>query len=159
VVPLGPLGYLTIWPKDQARPVASTLNSFDGRVKANAAIVPANSTGAVSVYVTDLTDVLLDLNGYFVAAGEPGTLAFYPVAPCRVFDTRGSVGVLGGPSMSALETRNIPVTSGPCGIPSSAKAFSMNFTVVPKTGLFSFLATWPAGLPRPGVSTLNAFTV
>ena len=41
VVPLGPLGYLTVWPAGQTMPVISTLNSVDGRVKANAAIVPA----------------------------------------------------------------------------------------------------------------------
>jgi uncharacterized repeat protein (TIGR01451 family) len=158
VVPHGPLGYLTIWPSDQPRPVASTLNSFDGRVKANAAIVPANASGAVSVYATDTTDAVLDLNGYFVPSTGLGALAFYPVSPCRVFDTRSPNGPQGGPSMSALQTRDVPITSGPCGIPANAKAFSMNFTVIPKAGLFSFLATWPAGLPRPGVSTLNAFT-
>src|SRR5581483_6311898 len=39
-VPDGVLGYLTIWPTGQNQPFVSTLNS-DGRVKANAAIVPA----------------------------------------------------------------------------------------------------------------------
>ena len=36
------------------------MNSLDGRVKANAAIVPAGTSGAVSVYVTDTTDVIVD---------------------------------------------------------------------------------------------------
>jgi hypothetical protein len=43
----------------------STLNSYDGRVVANAAIVPAGTNGAISIYVTDPTDVLFDINGYF----------------------------------------------------------------------------------------------
>ena len=38
-VPPGGLGYLTIWPSGQAKPLASLLNS-DGRVKAVASIVP-----------------------------------------------------------------------------------------------------------------------
>ena len=41
------------------------MNSFDGSVVANAAIVPAGTNGAVSIYVTDRTQVILDINGYF----------------------------------------------------------------------------------------------
>ncbi len=66
VAPWGPLGYITVWATGQSQPFVSTLNSSDGRVKANAAIMPAGSAGAVSVYTTDTTDVVLDINGYFV---------------------------------------------------------------------------------------------
>ncbi len=53
VVPMSPLNYLTIWPTGQGQPTVSTLNSPDGRVKADAAIVPAGTpSGSVSVYVT-----------------------------------------------------------------------------------------------------------
>jgi hypothetical protein len=34
-------------------------------VVANAAIVPAGAEGAISVFVTGRTDVILDINGYF----------------------------------------------------------------------------------------------
>jgi hypothetical protein len=34
-------------------------------VVANAAIVPAGTNGAVNVFVSDLTDVIIDINGYF----------------------------------------------------------------------------------------------
>src|SRR5207248_3242984 len=37
VVPAGPLYYLTLWPSGLLQPFVSTLNSFDGRIKANAA--------------------------------------------------------------------------------------------------------------------------
>jgi len=50
VVPPGPLIYLTLWPTGQPQPLVSTLNSFDGRVVANAAIVPAGMEGAVSAF-------------------------------------------------------------------------------------------------------------
>jgi hypothetical protein len=67
VVPVGGLSYLTIWPSGIAQPVVSTLNS-NGAIVANAAIVPAaNVGGAVSVFVTDPTHVILDIDGYFVA--------------------------------------------------------------------------------------------
>ena len=77
-----------MWPAGiDLRPVVSTLNSLDGRIKADAAIVPAGTNGAVNVYVTDTTNVILDINGYF-APVTPSTLAFYPLPPCRVADTR-----------------------------------------------------------------------
>ena len=81
------MGYLTSGPPDSRRPVVATLNSLDGRIKANAAIVPAGDQGAISIYVTNTTDVVLDINGYFAPASG-STLAFYPLAPCRVADTR-----------------------------------------------------------------------
>jgi hypothetical protein len=65
VVPGGPLGYLTVWPAGTMRPLVSTLNSPAGRILANAALVPAGSSGFVSVYVTNQTHVILDINGYF----------------------------------------------------------------------------------------------
>ena len=46
------------------------------------------TAGAISVFATNDTDVILDINGYFVAATNPAGLAFYPVTPCRLVDTR-----------------------------------------------------------------------
>ncbi len=65
VVPDGPLYYLTAWPTGASQPGVSTLNSWDGAVVANAAIVPAGANGAVSVYTAGKTQVILDINGYF----------------------------------------------------------------------------------------------
>jgi hypothetical protein len=59
------LGYLATWPTGLPQPVASTLNSWDGQVRANAALVPAGTNGAISIYVSDPTDVLFDISGYF----------------------------------------------------------------------------------------------
>jgi PKD repeat protein len=95
VVPSGPLGYLTLWPTGQTKPTVSTLNS-DGRIKANAAIVPTGTNGGVDVYVTNTTHVVLDIDGYFVPSGTDSALAFYPVTPCRIVDTRNPPGLLGG---------------------------------------------------------------
>jgi hypothetical protein len=153
VVPVGPLGYLTIWPSGQTQPVVSTLNS-DGRIKANAAITPAGSNGGVSVYVTNETEVILDIDGYFVPKGTASALAFYPVTPCRVVDTRNPAGPLGGPYMAAQTSRSFPVQSSNCGLPASAQAYSLNVTVVPK-GPLGYLTMWPSGEAQPLVSTLN----
>jgi subtilisin family serine protease len=154
VVPRGPLSYLTLWPTEQAQPLVSTLNSFDGIVVANAAIVPAGFNGAVSVFVTDPTDVILDINGYF---DSPGTYAFYPVQPCRVADTRAPAGPFGGPHLTGAQGRDFPVPSSSCGLPATASAYSMNVTVVPE-GYLGYLKTWPTGQAQPNVSTLNSWT-
>jgi uncharacterized repeat protein (TIGR03803 family) len=149
VVPHGSLGYLTIWPAGRSQPTVSTMNS-DGRVKANAAIVPAGASAAVSVFATDTTDVILDINGYFAAPGAQ-TYQFYPLAPCRLLDTRNNQH--GGTLQPGVERDYI--IGGHCGIPTTATAYSFNVTVVPTTGKLDYLTVWPKGEMRPNVSTLN----
>lgn len=153
VVPPAPLAFLTAWPTGQARPFVSTLNSFDGAVVANAALIPAGSDGGVSLFVTEASEAILDINGHFAAAGGIGELQFHTVTPCRVADTR--VPGLGYPTMNSGETRDFLVVTK-CGIPEGAKAFSLNVTVVPE-GALAYLTLWPAGDAQPYVSTLNSF--
>ncbi len=157
VVPQGPLGYLTIWPAGKNQPTVSTMNSVDGRIKANAAIVPAGASGAVSVYATNTTDLILDVDGYF-APPASGTYQFYPLTPCRLVDTRGADGSLGGPRLPAQTPRSFPLLSSSC-IPKGLNplAYSLNFTVVPNPSgqPLGYLSVWPAGESQPVVSTLN----
>jgi hypothetical protein len=156
VVPRGELDYLTVWPSGEQQPVVSTLNSPDGRIKANAAIVGAGTAagGAVSVYATQTTDVILDLDGYFMPA-DSSTLAFYPLPPCRVVDTRTGQG---GPTLQG-QTEYDYTIQGNCGIPSSAQAYSFNFTVIPVDNVpVGYLTVWPQGQTQPNVSTLNDYT-
>jgi hypothetical protein len=151
----GTLGYLTIWPTAEAQPLVSTLNSPDGRVKANAAIVPAGAGGSITVYVTDPTDVILDINGYFQSPSAQ-TLEFYPLPLCRVFDTRQANGILGGPYLNGGVERDFPILESSCQIPPNALAYSMNFTVTPVSGEpLGYLTVWPSGSQQPVVSTLN----
>jgi len=157
VVPPGPLGYVTIWPTGEDQPVVSTENSLDGRVKANAAIVPAGNQGAVSIFASNTTDVVLDIDGYF-APVSASTLAFYPLTPCRVADTRypNDQG-LGAPYLTGQVARDLPILNSNCGIPNTAQAYSFNFTAVPHESL-GYLTVWPAGQQQPVASTLNALT-
>ncbi len=156
-VPHGPLGYLTIWPAGESQPTTSLLNSTDGRIKADAAIVPAGTSDAVSVFVSNTSDVLLDINGYFTTPNYE-TLAFYPLAPCRVADTRNAHGDLGGPFLAGGVERDFPVFESSC-IPQNAgaAAYSFNFTAVPHPAgeELGYLTVWPQGLSQPTVSTLN----
>ena len=160
VIPRGALPYLTLWPTDQSRPLVSTLNSWQGTVVANAAIVPAGTGGAVSVFVAGSTDVILDIDGYFDAAGGPNAYSFYPAQPCRIADTRAAAGPFGAPELPAGQSRDFPVPSSSCGMPSTATAYSLNVTVVPDPAIhyLGYLTIWPAGQPRPNSSTLNSWT-
>jgi hypothetical protein len=159
-VPKSKLGYLTVWPTGQTQPYVSTLNSYDGRVKANAAIVTAGTNGEISLYATDDTDVVIDVNGYFVSpATNAAGLQFYPVTPCRLVDTRNASGPLGGPSFQKNDSRDFPILESECNVPSAAQAYSVNVTAVPTNGkVLGYLSMWPSGKAQPYVSTLNSWT-
>ena len=150
VVPNGPLSYLTLHPAGSTRPIVSTLNSFDGVIVANAALVPGGNGSAITAFATNNTDLILDLNGYF-APPATDSLRFYPATPCRVVDTR-----FGQAPIVAGGTTRVFSVSGVCGIPATAKAFSLNVTVVPE-GPLAYLTLWPTGVAQPLVSTLNSF--
>ena len=64
VVPPGALGYLTLWPDGQDQPVVSTMNAIDGAITSNMAIVP-NVNGSIDAYASALTQLILDISGYF----------------------------------------------------------------------------------------------
>jgi len=121
------------------------LNSLDGRVKSNAAIVPAGAGEGISIFASNTTDVVLDINGYFVPATDPAALAFYPVTPCRMADTRSAGGPLTGGS-----SRTFAMLSSACGIPATARAYSLNFAAVP-AGPLGYITAWPSGQPSPEV--------
>ena len=157
VVPSGPLSYLTLWPTGQTRPIVSILNSLDGRIKSNAAIVPAGAGGAVSVFASDATNVILDINGYFVPASDPTGLAFYPIPPCRIADTRTAAAPLGGPALVGGQSRTLPILASACNLPATAKAYSLNFAAVP-SGPLGYLTAWPTGQARPVLASLTALT-
>jgi uncharacterized repeat protein (TIGR01451 family) len=82
-----------------------------------------------------------------------GAIAFNTVAPCRLADTRDPAGPRGGPALAANAARTFPVT-GLCGIPSDARAVSINVTVVGPTDVGD-LRIYPAGAAAPLASVVN----
>ena len=75
---------------------------------------------------------------------------FYPIAPCRVLDTRDSSQ---GPAISAGRTATF-VVGGRCGIPTSTKAVALNLTVVSPSG-GGDLRIFPFASAMPLVSAIN----
>jgi hypothetical protein len=162
VVPHGPLDYLTVWPAGQAQPVVSTVNSPDGRVKANAAIAVGGNGGQISVYSSDTTDLILDVSGYFTANTTADV--YVPITPCRIVDTRVSNGTsFGAPSLAAGQQRSFAIANSSCDLPAAALAnggaVSLNVTTVPIAAHpVSYVTVWgssPNESQIPLISTLN----
>ncbi len=91
----------------------------------------------------------------FVAAGafsrpaEAQGLQFFAVTPCRAVDTRTGFGGI----VPASTERKFTMKTV-CNVPTTAKAVSVNVTVVSPTQ-DGFFALWPSGGLYPGISTLN----
>src|SRR6185369_12168004 len=83
----------------------------------------------------------------------PVATDFYTLAPCRLLDTRNAIGPLGGPALDAGATRNFNL-AGHCGVPATARAVSVNVTVVAPAAA-GYLVAWPGGGTAPVASLLN----
>lgn len=127
--------------------MVSTLNDLTGTTVANAAVVPAGSNGDIDTYVTNDTDLVIDINGYFAPPGHGG-LSLYAPPVCRVLDTRLTSYPFRGTIVAGI------VNPG-CSASSTAQAFVLNATAVP-TAQLGYLTLWPDGESQPLVSTLNA---
>jgi hypothetical protein len=65
------IGFLTAWPAGSTQPGAANLTWFAANQTLTAAsIVPTASGGAISVFASQATDVIIDVNGYFLGDGN-----------------------------------------------------------------------------------------
>lgn len=161
VVPTLTLAYLTAWPSGRGQPNVSSMNSPSGRVLANSIFLPASSDGSVNIFAFDKADIIVDINGYFAPDDGVNGLFYYPARQCRLAHTNDAsfAGSFGGPQLAGEVARTIPVQASPrcTDIPASARAYSLNATVIPNGSPMPFLTVWPTGQPRPNASVINAF--
>lgn len=78
------------------------------------------------------------------------------LVPCRLFDTRNAAGPnAAAPALGAFEARVLAV-AGRCGVPSSARALSVNVTAIGGTAA-GFVGVYPADLTQavPVGTTVN----
>lgn len=104
----GSFGWITAWPYGATKPTVSTVNFGNGAAVANAAVVPANtSNGAISIYASGATHLLVDINGYytneqtagkqlFILANYPGMAAIYGHNDSSVNGSQGVGGYADG---------------------------------------------------------------
>jgi hypothetical protein len=127
--------------------------------------VPTESCGKVTIYSLVASDIVVDVSGYFSAAGGSGTQFSAESDPVRICDTRsGNPSLLsgsaaqcngadsGGDPIGSGTTLTIQVT-GLGGVPSSAEAEVVNLTAVDPSAN-TYLTVFPT-MPVPFVSDLN----
>jgi len=151
VVPREPLGFLAIWPAGETQPLVSTLNSENAEIVANAVIVSAGINGAISIYVTNDTELILDINGYFAPQS----------------DSTGDQSTAFGAGASNAATQNTAVgfdalqfnAAGNGNMASGAQALANNTSgnnnVAMGTAAMSFNVTGSANTAAGGSALLN----
>jgi len=82
------------------------------------------------------------------------TVNFYTLSPCRVFDTRQVTGPTAGAALTCGGDRDFTIVGWACGVPSGAKAVSLNVTVTQPSAAGN-LRLFASGAPAPLVSSLN----
>jgi len=162
-VPTGPMGYVTVWPDGMTQPNISTLNAYDGRIKAVGTIVGAGNNNAIDIFASDATDIVMDISGYFVAPGNRDALYYYPLRNvCELVNTVNppSNNGLGGPALQNGVGRSFQVNNNPnCTIPADATAYALNVIATPVNGAsLGYLTVWDSALAQPSTSLLNATT-
>lgn len=145
-------GYVSVYPAGRAAPDTSTLNLRVGADVSNSTIIPVGNGGAVDVYTSVTTQIIVDISGSFTPAETATAGRFVPTVPTRVLDTRvaQSTGMTNGTGGSGA-TVTIAL---PSGVSPDARAVAVNVTSVDALGP-GYLAGYAAGSPAPDTSFLN----
>ena len=112
VSPTG-LGYVLLYPQGGSQPVVSTLNFTAGQTVANAAIVPLSATGSITVAAAIAnTELLLDTNGYYAAAGVGAANTFLGVGAGNFTMTGDNNSAFGRSSLVSNTSGNFNTAMG-----------------------------------------------
>lgn len=103
VADAGGAGFITVYPCGSARPTASSLNYSPGSTVANSVIAKIGHAGAVCLFTSKQTDLVVDVSGYF-----PAMSSYVALSPARILDTRRPIGYL--PAGEHGCTANTPIT-------------------------------------------------
>ena len=147
-------GFLTVYPCDEDRPLASNVNYGRG-VVSNSVLAKIGADGKVCIYTHAAVDLIADVNSEVTVDGSPA-----PVSPSRVLDTRDVPGFdtvdglfEGKGRVPAGGTLHLRV-AGRGAVPPDADAVILNLGAVLPDGP-GFLTVYPCGTPRPLASNVN----
>jgi hypothetical protein len=148
--------YVTAWPDDAARPLASNVNFLAGQTVPNRVVVKVGTGGKVDLYnFSGTVDLVVDVSGWFTdaTAGGAGS-GFNPLASARLVDTRvGGVSALGPGGVLAVQVAGqIGVPAMSSGTPPTAVVLNVTATNATSAG---YLTVWPDGSSQPLASDLN----
>jgi hypothetical protein len=104
------------------------------------------NSSAVRVSVLTVAACLLVVALPAPSFAQAGPFQYHSLTPCRVADTRFGQ----GPILATNTVRTFTVQTV-CGVPTGAKAVSINVTAVGPNGA-GFLTLYPAGTTQPVVS-------
>jgi hypothetical protein len=110
-----PVDWLAAWADNISWPGTTILNAVLGGIVDNAAIVSAGTDGGIQVLSTNATDLVIDMNGYFIQApaivGPAG-----PAGPTGATGPQGPAGATGpaGP-IGPQGLQGLPGAAGPAG--------------------------------------------
>ena len=144
-------GFVTVYPCQTGRPLASSLNYRAGQTVANQSIVPLDTADEVCLFASQQADVVVDVLGWF--GGATGS-QLAPLPPARLLDTRGPVG--GHPGVVPSTATVAVDVFGAGGVPagSTPTAVVVNLTSTGAAGE-GFLVASACDAPRPSTSNLN----
>jgi ATP phosphoribosyltransferase len=146
--------YLTVYPGG-TMPTASNLNWAPGATVANLVIGSLSSQGSLTVFnQSGSADVVVDVVGYYTAAGGTGTEFNALTSPTRICDTRAGqpTNQCSGKTLTPGSSLTIQVT-GLAGVPQGALAVVVNITATDTTAP-SYFTVYPGG-SLPLASSLN----
>ena len=151
-------GFVTVYPTGVPRPVVSSINvDGAGQTIANLVTVPIGAGGTVDVYSLMTTDLIADVQGYYVPAVTSQTGLFVPVNPTRLLDTREPTSAHFG-ALVAGQQIDLDVVGraalGGVAVPADATAAALKVTVTESNGS-GFWTVFPTGSALPVVSNLN----
>lgn len=139
-------GYVTVYPCGEAVPFAANLNFAAGRTVSNAVVADIGAGGAVCVFTTASTDIVVDVD----AAYSPtlGTGALTGVTPERVFDSRADRAPL-----TAGAVQQVAI-GGRSSIPAGSVAVALNVAVT-ESATAGYVTAYPCGGTPPWVANLT----
>ncbi|HEX2785377.1 MAG TPA: hypothetical protein VHN36_17460, partial [Ilumatobacteraceae bacterium] len=136
-------GFVTVYPSGVTRPVASSINvDSAGQTIANLVTVPIGAGGSVDVYTQMSTDLVADVQGYYLPAAAAQAGRFVPLTPTRLLDTREPNSIQQGPlAPNQAITVNV---AGLAGLPADAAAAALKVTVTESTAS-GYWTVYPTG--------------
>jgi len=148
--------YVSAYPHG-TNALSSSLNLTSSAPLANFVTVTVGRGGYIDLTnFAGSADLLADVQGYFA----PSTgLPYTPVAPCRLFDTRGTTSAcsMAAPVPVATVGTGAPLrvkVAGVGGIPSGVSAVGINLTGVDASSA-TYVTAYPDNTPQPLASSLN----
>lgn len=156
--------YLKVYPTGATPATTSNQNWAPGETLASQVVSKVGTGGDVSLYnYAGSVNYIVDVDGYYTAAGTTGSLFTSLGTPMRLADTRCAV----SPTPSFCSGENLPSANSSLAAPSGGQSITVAtgapsgatsaaldvIDVQPSTG--NFLTAYPTGATLPVVSTVN----